>query len=87
MNYTDILTQIRKIIRSVNLESKRIEKEYGISIPQLLCLNYLNGRDDYKATHKELKDYQEFLLSLKNTKKIKEKFKGLTIEDQKKELK
>ena len=57
MNHTDILIRIRQIIRSVNLESKRIEKEYGISIPQLLCLNFLNKKDTYQATHKEIKDF------------------------------
>jgi DNA-binding MarR family transcriptional regulator len=57
MNYTDILVNIRKIIRSVNLESKRIEKEYGISIPQLLCLQYLSKQSNYQATPKAIKDY------------------------------
>jgi DNA-binding MarR family transcriptional regulator len=57
MDYTDILTKIRRIIRSVNLESKRIEKEYGISIPQLLTLSYLSSQDSYQASHKEIKDY------------------------------
>ena len=57
MEYTDILIQIRQIIRSINLESKRIEKEYGISIPQLLCLNFLNGKESFQATHKEIKDF------------------------------
>lgn len=57
MKYTEILTRIRQIIRSVNLESKRIEKEYGISIPQLLCLNFLEERDNFQATAKEIKDF------------------------------
>jgi DNA-binding MarR family transcriptional regulator len=57
MRYTDILIQIRQIIRSVNLESKRLEKEYGISIPQLLCLNFLNEKEHFRATHKEIKDF------------------------------
>ncbi len=57
MKYTEILTSIRQIIRSVNLESKRIEKEYGISIPQLLCLYYLSERENYHATQKEIKDF------------------------------
>jgi DNA-binding MarR family transcriptional regulator len=57
MRYTEILVNLRKIIRSVNLESKRIEKEYGISIPQLLCLNYLNERTSFQASHKEIKDF------------------------------
>lgn len=54
MEYTDILINIRKIIRSINLESKRIEKENGISIPQYLCLNFLNSREEYRATSKEI---------------------------------
>lgn len=54
MEYTDVLINIRKIIRSINLESKRIQKEYGISIPQYLCLNFLNSQEDYRATAKEI---------------------------------
>ncbi len=50
MIYTDVLINIRKIVRSLNLESKRIQKEFGISIPQLLCLNYLSQCDDYHST-------------------------------------
>lgn len=57
MKYTEILTRIRQIIRSVNLESKRIEKEYGISIPQLLCLNFLLERENKQASHKQIKDF------------------------------
>ncbi|MBR9919430.1 MAG: MarR family transcriptional regulator [Bacteroidetes bacterium] len=51
------MINLRKIIRSVNLESKRIEKEFGLSIPQLLCLIYLNTKEGLKASHKEIKDY------------------------------
>lgn len=54
MDYSDILSDIRKIVRSINLESKRIQKDFGISIPQLLCLGYLNGCSDYQASHGEL---------------------------------
>ena len=54
MKYTEVLINIRKIIRSINLESKRIQKEYGISIPQYLCLNFLNSCEDYRATAKEI---------------------------------
>ncbi len=57
MNYTDILTSIRKIVRSINLESKRIEKEHGISIPQLLTLNYLRDQPQFQASQKEIKDF------------------------------
>lgn len=57
MNYTDILIDIRKIVRSINLESKKIQKDFGISITQLLCLNYLSQQEDYQGTHKELTVY------------------------------
>jgi len=57
MDYTEILIKIRRIIRSMNLESKKIQKEHGVSIPQVLCLNYLNNCDDYQSTHKEIKNY------------------------------
>ena len=56
MRYTEILTSIRKIVRSVNLESKRMEKEYGISIPQLLCLNFLSERTEFQTSQKEIKN-------------------------------
>ncbi|HKK74266.1 MAG TPA: MarR family transcriptional regulator [Saprospiraceae bacterium] len=56
MDHTDVLTSLRRIIRTVNLESKRIEKEHGISIPQLLCLNFLKDRPSYQASQKEIKD-------------------------------
>jgi DNA-binding MarR family transcriptional regulator len=57
LDSTSILINIRKILRSVNLESKRIQKEYGISIPQLLTLNYLNLQPDFKATNKAVSQY------------------------------
>lgn len=50
MNYTDILVFIRKIVRSVNIESKRIQKEYDISIPQLLVLNFLAEQKSLQST-------------------------------------
>ena len=57
MNSTDILISIRKIIRSVDLESKRIDKEFGVSIPQLLCLGFLQKQADCKATPKQVKHF------------------------------
>ena len=57
MKYIEVLTSIRQIIRSVNLESKRIQKEYGISIPQLLCLNYLSSQGNYQASHTDIKNF------------------------------
>lgn len=55
--YMLILEKIRRIVRSINLESKRIQKAHGISIPQLLCLNFLNHQTDFKASHKEIKNF------------------------------
>lgn len=57
MDYTEILIKIRRIVRSMNLESKKIQKEHGVSIPQVLCLNYLNTCDNYQATHKDIRNY------------------------------
>ncbi len=54
METIDILIKIRKIVRSLNLESKQIQKEYGLSITQLMCLGHLQHCPGYKATHKEL---------------------------------
>lgn len=57
MNSTEILIKIRKIVRSINLESKKIQKEYGVSIPQVLCLNYLNDSENYQATQGEIRNF------------------------------
>ncbi len=57
IDYADILVNIRRIVRSVNLESKRIQKEYGISIPQLLTLGHLHRQPGRQASHKEIKDF------------------------------
>ncbi len=57
MNYLDILVQLRKIIRSINLESKKIEKKYGISIPQLLCLQFLVQQPLNRASASQIKDF------------------------------
>ena len=52
-----MLVKIRKIIRSINLESKKIEKKYGISIPQMMCLQFLSKQEDYKSTASSIKGY------------------------------
>jgi DNA-binding MarR family transcriptional regulator len=57
MEYNSILINIRKIVRALNLESKRILKEFGVSIPQILCLGYLSEQEGYKATHKDVANY------------------------------
>jgi len=57
MDTTEILIKIRKIVRSVDIESKKIQKEYGVSIPQVLCLNFLQKSSNYQATQSELKNF------------------------------
>jgi DNA-binding MarR family transcriptional regulator len=57
MTFIDILIKLRKIVRSVNLESKRVEKEQGISIPQLLCLQFLAEQEDYRTNAAKLKTF------------------------------
>jgi DNA-binding MarR family transcriptional regulator len=54
---TDILIKIRKIVRSINLESKKILKDYGVSIPQVLCLNFLRNSHGFRATQKDLSSF------------------------------
>lgn len=57
MDTTDILIKIRKIVRSINLESKKIQKEFGVSIPQVLCLNFLHGSANYQSTQGEIRKF------------------------------
>lgn len=57
MNFIDILIKLRKIVRSINLESKRVEKQFGVSIPQLLCLQFLSKQKEYRANAKQLKEF------------------------------
>ena len=57
MNTTEILIKIRKIVRSVDIESKKIQKEYGVSIPQVLCLSFLNDSPNYQRTQGEIRKF------------------------------
>ena len=63
METLEILVKIRKIVRSLNLESKAIQKDFGLSITQLLCLGHLQSCERYQSTHKELMN----LLSLNSS--------------------
>lgn len=54
MNITEILIKIRKIVRSINLESKKIQKKYNVSIPQVLCLSYLHNMPDFQSTQRAI---------------------------------
>lgn len=55
--YSEIMISVRKIVRAINLESKRVEKNFGISIPQLLTLKYLKENPDYKTTMRSLREF------------------------------
>lgn len=57
MDITEILITIRKIVRSINLESKKIQKEHGVSIPQILCLSYLHSSVNYQSTQGEIRRF------------------------------
>ena len=54
--YSELMISIRKIVRAVNLESKRIEKDFGLSIAQVLTLKFLKENTEYKSTMKLLKE-------------------------------
>ncbi|MFA9371517.1 MAG: MarR family transcriptional regulator [Labilibaculum antarcticum] len=56
MDYKDIIVKIRRIIRSINIESKKTQKDYGVSIPQILCLECLKNSPNYQATQKSIRD-------------------------------
>lgn len=57
MDNTNILIKIRKIIRAINLESKKIQKEHGVSIPQVLCLGFLSRSHDFQAGQQQIREY------------------------------
>lgn len=57
MDTTEILITIRKIVRSINLESKKIQKEHGVSIPQVLCLSYLHASPNFQSTQGEIRQF------------------------------
>ena len=57
MDYKAILIKIRRIVRSINLESKKVQKDFGVSIPQILCLEYLKSAPNYQATQRNIRDH------------------------------
>lgn len=57
MDTTEILIRIRKIVRSIDMESKKIQKEYGVSIPQVLCLNYLSQSPGFQSTQGAIRKF------------------------------
>jgi DNA-binding MarR family transcriptional regulator len=57
MNYTEIIIKIRQIVRSINLESKKVQSDFGVSIPQVLCLEFLKQSPGYQASQKDIRDH------------------------------
>ncbi len=57
MEPTEILIKVRKIVRSINLESKKIQKEFGVSIPQVLCLNFLHNSPNFQSTQGTIRKF------------------------------
>lgn len=53
----EIIINLRKIFRVLNLESKRIQKAYGISIPQLMVLQFLSKQEGYVSNQVRIKDH------------------------------
>lgn len=51
-----MLSEIRRILRATHLETKRLEKEHGISLPQLMCLRFLHSCENYRSTPTEIKN-------------------------------
>ncbi|NCB07985.1 MAG: MarR family transcriptional regulator [Bacteroidia bacterium] len=66
MDVTEILIKVRKIVRSINIESKKIQKEYGVSIPQILCLNYLYNAENYQSTQGKIRNFLQLNSSTTN---------------------
>ncbi|MEZ4938687.1 MAG: MarR family transcriptional regulator [Crocinitomicaceae bacterium] len=57
MDYTEIVISIRRLIRAIDLDSKRSQKETGLSIPQLLSLSFIAKQSDYQTTQLELRKH------------------------------
>lgn len=57
MSHTRVLIDIRRIVRAINLESKRIQKISGVSIPQLLSLQYIAEQSNRTLSQKSLREH------------------------------
>lgn len=53
----EIIINLRKIFRVLNLESKRIQKAYGISIPQLMALQFLSKQEGFVSNQVRIKEH------------------------------
>jgi DNA-binding MarR family transcriptional regulator len=45
----EIIITIRRIIRAIEIHSKRLEREFGLTVPQLLVLKEIGARRDVPA--------------------------------------
>lgn len=57
MDYTDIIIPLRQLSRRMHLDSKRIQKTCGLSIPQLLTLTYLSRCEAFQGTQRDIRNY------------------------------
>ncbi|MCB0478913.1 MAG: MarR family transcriptional regulator [Crocinitomicaceae bacterium] len=57
MDYTEIVISIRRLIRAIDLDSKRSQKETGLSIPQLLSLSFISKQPEGQTTQLELRKH------------------------------
>lgn len=59
MTSDEILIAIRRILRAVHMESKRCEKQFGLSMPQLLVLHFISQEAEMRTTNKAIKDHMQ----------------------------
>jgi len=57
MDYKNILIKIRRIVRSINLESKKVQKDFGVSIPQILCLEYVKSSPNFQVKQRSIREH------------------------------
>jgi DNA-binding MarR family transcriptional regulator len=57
MDYKNILIKIRRIVRSINLESKKVQKDFGVSIPQILCLEFVKSSPNFQVTQRSIREH------------------------------
>ena len=57
MDHNELLIPLRKIMRSVHLDSKKLLKECGLTTPQLLALKFLRQARNYQTTQLELRKH------------------------------
>lgn len=54
MKSLPILIRVRQIVRHLNLASKAIEKEFGLTLTQLICLYHIGKCPNQQTTQREL---------------------------------